>query len=342
MSEVRQDKTTGEWVIISPGRGRRPSDFSARRRTPGQTLGLDPACPFCPGNEAQLPGILAETPANEPPGWRVRVVQNKYPAMQSNASAVSSDSQHTSVSGYGQHEVVIDTPRHDLDLPSMSDAERDAVVSMYLARYRHLIGDAQVKSVILFRNHDGASGASLRHPHAQLVALGVIPPRLQSMSIWAHQRYDATKRCTTCEEIVLERTDGRRLVEETRSFLALVPFAATVPCETWLVPKRHQASFATMEESECADLSMLLGRTLRRLKALYRDLPYNFVVDSAASSEQQDVALHWRLRITPNLVTWGGFERGTDMPINPSLPEQDAALLRAVTGPGESRTISAG
>jgi UDPglucose--hexose-1-phosphate uridylyltransferase len=334
MSELRQDKTTGAWVIISPNRGRRPSDSLAGGCTPYSARSFDPACPFCPGHEAELPGIFAETPASEAPGWWVRVVPNKYPAVRSDTTATSpADPSHLIVGGYGQHEVVIESPWHDDDLASMSDAQRDAVIFIYHRRYRHLIADAQVESVILFRNHGRAGGASLRHPHAQLIALGMIPPRLQSMIAWAGHRYSGTRRCVTCDEIAFERSDQQRIIEETERFLALVPFAATVPCEIWLVPKRHEASFAAMDQGECRDLGKLLRRSLRRLAAVHGAPPYNLIVDSAGRSDQDSAAFHWRLRIVPDLVTWGGFERGTDLPINPSLPEQDAALLRAAAMP---------
>jgi UDPglucose--hexose-1-phosphate uridylyltransferase len=147
----------------------------------------------------------------------------------------------------------------------------------------------------------------------------------------ARRYYEDTTRCVTCDEIAFEQGDQQRIVEETRTFLALVPFAATVPSEIWLVPKRHQASFAAMNEDERTNLGMLLGRTLRWLTAVHGDLPYDLALDSADSAEREAAAFHWRLRVVPDLVTWGGFERGTDMPINPSLPEQDAALLRAAT-----------
>jgi UDPglucose--hexose-1-phosphate uridylyltransferase len=198
----------------------------------------------------------------------------------------------------------------------MSDTQRQAAVAMYHRRHTQLIGNAGIKSVTLFRNHRRGGGASLRHPHAELIALSMIPPRLQSMTKWACHCYDATERCVTCDEIAFERNDRRRIVEETRSFLALVPFAATVPSEIRLVPVRHQASFAAMNEGECADLGILSGRTLRRLAVVHGDLPYNLILDSVGCFDREAVAFHWRLRITPNLATWGGFERGTDLPIN--------------------------
>ena len=335
MSELRQDKTTGAWVLISPGRRRRPSDSLIRECVTAQTRDFDSTCPFCPGNEDQLPGIVAETPARKPPGWLVRVVPNKYPAVSTDTTEEPFlDLHHRIIHGYGHHEVVIESPQHDCDLVSMPDTQREAAVAMYYRRYTQLAGNAGIKSVTLFRNSLRGSGGSLRHPHAQLIALSMIPPRLQSMSKWACYCYDATRRCVTCDELAFERNDQRRVVEETSCFLALVPFAATVPSEIWLVPLRHQASFAAMNEGERGDHATLLGRILRRLAVVHGDIPYNLILDSADCSGREAVACHWRLRITPNLVTWGGFERGTDLPINPSLPEQDAALLRAATPPG--------
>jgi UDPglucose--hexose-1-phosphate uridylyltransferase len=143
------------------------------------------------------------------------------------------------------------------------------------------------------------------------------------------QYWQGEGRCVTCDELALEIADDRRIVESTPCFLALVPFAAAVPYEVWLVPKRHQSSFAEINEAECVDLGRLLRNTLRWLKSAHNDPAYNFVVESFDMSDRDAPYVHWRLRIAPNLVTWGGFELGTGVPINPSSPEADAMVLHA-------------
>jgi UDPglucose--hexose-1-phosphate uridylyltransferase len=326
-SEFRQDRTTGEWVIVAPQRSLRPAHSLAQAAAP--PVPYDPSCPFCPGNEAQLPGIIAETPAPAPPGWRVRVVPNKFPAVDATAATAENRGRHVVLAGFGYHEVVIESPRHDADLATMPKEERAAVLSAYRDRLALQQQRDGIEGAILYRNHGSASGASIAHPHAQLIALGMVPPWLKSRLEWARQYYRERSCCAVCDAIELERSDGRRIVEETRQFVALVPFAATVPFETWIIPKRHEASFADMDDGERAEFGDVLQRALLRLKAIHGNPPYNFVVDTAPRSALHVPDFHWRLRIAPNLVTWGGFELGTRMPINPSSPERDAEMLRA-------------
>jgi UDPglucose--hexose-1-phosphate uridylyltransferase len=332
MTELRQDRTSGAWVIVAPARKLRPKSPSPERSGPTEGRAFDPACPFCPGNEAQLPGILAETPASTPPGWQVRVVPNKYPALAQDApSGPTVSAPHVATAGYGAHEVVIEHPRHDADLTTLDDAETRAMVRCYHERFTHLAGLARIETVVLFRNHGAASGSSLPHPHAQLIALPLITPKLRALADWGRQRYDEHGRCVTCSELALEASAGDRVVDETPHFVSLVPFAAERPGEIWIVPKRHQSSFAECAAQELDDFGPVLRQALRRLKATYGNLSYNFVVDSAGHASLGAPYLHWRLRILPNLVTWGGFELGTGIPINPSSPEHDAATLRAAS-----------
>lgn len=331
MSELRQDRTTGAWAIVAPERGVRPH-HAWHRCASGQALcAFDPNCPFCPGNESQLPRILAEIASPEPPGWRVRVVPNKYPIVQPGAAPAQAGAQpHRTLPSFGHHEVVIESPRHDADPASISVEDFGAAVTLFHRRFIDLLARPGIETVVMFRNHGPAGGASLRHPHSQLVALGMVPPLLRSMIDWADQCFAESGRCVTCEEINIERADGSRIVEETPFFVAFAPFAASVPFEVWLVPRRHQASFSELEESECADFARLLRRTLQRIKSVHDDPPYNFVVDSFDAASNH-ASVHWRLRIAPDLVTWGGFELGAGVPINPSSPEKDAEALRAIT-----------
>jgi UDPglucose--hexose-1-phosphate uridylyltransferase len=191
-----------------------------------------------------------------------------------------------------------------------------------------LFGSPHIQSVILFRNHGATSGASLVHPHAQVIALDMTPPGLQSRADWAQARYRDRGRCIVCDELEFEQRNGRRVVAETDHFIALVPFAATCPFELRLIPKRHQASFAQIRPVELIEFGSLLRDELRRLEAVLDDPPYNFVVDSAGKSDIGRPDQHWRLRIAPSLVTSGGFELAAGMAINPSNPEDDAEALR--------------
>jgi len=330
MSELRQDPTTGGWVIIAPGRAHRPHQIRVASAISAAVPRDEERCPFCPGNEALLPGIVDEIKSDNPPGWLVRVVPNKFPALTRNSATERSiPADPHALPGYGVHEVVIESPRHDAVLSSMEDHEISAVVSGYHQRVCALSRISDIKTIVLFHNCGAASGASLVHPHAQVVALPLVTPRSRAMLEWGDRQGRETGRCPTCAELerVLQHRD--LVVEETECFLALVPFAAERPFEQWLVPKRHHCSFDDANADELDDLALLLRRALQRLRIVHHDAPYSFAIESGGHSEKRSRYLHWRLRIAPELVTWAGFELGSGMPINPSQPEKDAQELRA-------------
>lgn len=333
MSELRQDRTTGRLAIIAPGRRERPG-ATAPRPTPGApALKLDPQCPFCPGSEARLPAVLAEIGDASPPGWRVRVVPNKYPAVDAPGQASATPGLGAR-SAAGLHEVVIESPRHDDDLAAMADDQLEAVVGVYRDRFGRLMRHPGVEAVVLFRNHGPHSGASLRHCHAQLLALDLSPPMFRALAETGAAHHAATGRCATCDMIQAELSAGVRVVEATPDFVALVPFAAERPSEIWVLPRRHQASFTDLDDARLPQFAHLLGRTLRRLKAAHGDPTYNFAFEGADRAHLGSPFVHWRLRIAPKLSEWGGFELGSGMAINPSSPEEDAARLRASGGEG--------
>jgi UDPglucose--hexose-1-phosphate uridylyltransferase len=329
MSELRQDRTTGAWVIVAPKRGQRPQMRAPGARPAGRPR-FDPNCPFCPGNEGQLPGLIDEAPAPDSPGWRLRVVPNKFPAVQRVPAAAAPCGGHRTRPAYGMQEVIIESPWHDAE-PSTMDAEAlKAVVSVYRARSRVLIEQDGIAAAILFRNYGSRAGASLAHPHAQIIALDFVPPEVAAMSDWNRRYTQEHGRCALCDELESERRDGRRVIDENEAFITLVPFAARHPFELWVVPKRHRASFTALADEELPAFAGLLGRALRRLSDVLSDPPYNFVVDTAPKAELAAPHWHWKLRIVPEIAIPGGFELGAGLPINPSSPEDDACELRAV------------
>ncbi len=332
MSELRRDPTTDGWVIIAPERGRRPHENRPRSTEPAaQGVPFDPACPFCPGNESLLPGIIAEMASTREPGWRTRVVPNKFPVLNQSVLPRKLDSSlYQAAAGRGRHEVVIESPRHDHDIVTMPELQlRDALATCH-SRYQALTAERAIGSVILFRNRGANAGASLPHPHAQLIALETIAPLVRARQTAMLDYYQREKRCVLCDVIAHERSDGSRLVNENDAFLTVVPFAATAPCEMWLLPKRHQADFGDLADGEIALLAIALRDALLRLRAALDDPPYDYVIDTAANGRAGSPALHWSLRIVPRVTVPAGFELGSGLPINPSLPEQDAALLRSV------------
>ncbi len=318
--------TTGAWVLIAPERGRRAPQgrYPPRRPIPA----FDPACPFCPGNEHLLPGIVSEVAAAAAPGWHVRVAPNKYPAMREDLSHVTEAADAQRIEGYGAHRVIIESPRHDADFDTLADEDIALVLGVYRTQFVELAQQPGTESVILFRNRGVPAGASLQHPHAQIISLPVRPPQIARSQDWARDEYDRRKQCATCNFVQSELQDELRVVEATSHFVALVPFAAASPFEVHILPVRHVPSFAQVGEHELADLAALLRLVSRGLKQVLGDVPYNWVIDSATMREEGSPFLHWRMRILPALVTPGGFELGAGLPINPSIPEEDAQALR--------------
>lgn len=336
MSEFRQDRTTGRWVIIAPERMGRPNSGSFDERA-AMTAARDPDpdCPFCPGNEHLLPRIIEEMPDEEPPGWLTRVVPNKYPAVTSEKEqAFERAGTGGTLPGCGFHEVIVETPNHDADLAGLSERRLAAVIATYRDRYAKLLMRPRIESVMIFRNHGRAGGASLQHPHSQLVATPVVPPYLAEMAAWAEARRREHGHCVTCEAISHELDDGQRVVEATDRFAALVPFAAACPFELWILPRRHQASFADLADGDIPDFAALLGRCLRRIERALDNPAYTYAIQSAPAEHANAPYFHWRLRLLPNVVTPGGFEIGGGLPINPASPEADAETLRSTDPDG--------
>ena len=328
MSELRRDPTTDRWVIIAPERAGRPHKPSRPGRPETPALAADPTCPFCPGNEARLPAIIAETPSTVEPGWRTRVVPNKFPAVSLEAGH-NDDTFYQSAVGRGHHEVVIESPRHDQEPTTMSEEEIRDVLVTCRNRYVALMADRAVRSVIVFRNRGERGGASLEHPHTQLIALDTVVPLVHARQTAMTDYYRRAGRCLLCDIVDHERESGLRVVHENDAFLTVVPFAAVAPCEMWLLPKRHRADFRDLPHEELGHLALTLRDALTRLALALDDPPYNYVIDTAAKGASDAPALHWRLRITPRVTARAGFELGSGLPINPSLPEADAAILRS-------------
>lgn len=328
MGELRRNGVTGTWVVVAPSRGDRPLEVkeSAEPARPP----WDAGCPFCPGNERELAKLLWELPDGDG-GWRTRSVSNPYPAFEPPTAGTRGDPDRE-VAAAGWQEVLVETPRHDLDPSRQSPGGLRALVESCHRRYVHLAGLPGVEQVFLFRNHGAAAGVSLAHPHSQLVATTFTPPLLSERRerLVAHHR--ASGACLLCG-IARASLDGRdagnRRVGENPSFRALVPWAAECPFELWIIPLGHRADFAAIEETERADLTDILGRVLRAYREGAGDPPYNYMVESWGRRFAGDPCLHWFLRILPRHVRRAGFEIGSGIAINPSRPERDAEILRS-------------
>jgi UDPglucose--hexose-1-phosphate uridylyltransferase len=329
MNEVRQNKVTKEWVIYAGARGKRPSDFQTPASKPKVLPVFDPACPFCPGNEAMLPSILLEMPGLPPGGWQTRVIPNKFPALSPEGdTARFVEGIYLAMKGFGRHEVIIENPAHGRQMARMSEEEVGRIIETYHRRFVDMMKDSRTMMPVLFRNHGPGAGTSLLHPHSQIIATGFVPHYIRWREEEAQRYFDEWGRCAYCDILEFERKDRRRVLLENGSFLAFVPYAAEVPFEIWIVPKAHQGSFGNISDREKSDLAPALQSLLARLYGKLNDPDYNYVIHSSAWYKGEQPHLHWSLQIRPRLTTQAGFEIGSGIHIHPSLPEEDAALLR--------------
>ncbi|MGA7327446.1 MAG: galactose-1-phosphate uridylyltransferase [Rhodomicrobium sp.] len=331
MSELRRDLLTGNWVIIAPERDWRPHNARSPRNRTASAPSFDPACPFCPGNESSLPSIVAEMASAERPGWRTRAVANKFPAVSQHAPHCESEGFYEAAAARGHHEVIIESPLHNREITAMSTSELRDVLVTCRDRHNALIAEKDVQCAFIFRNRGALGGASLEHPHSQIISLEMIPPLVREIEAAMARYYRKEKRCVLCNIIAYEQSAGSRIVGENGAFVTAVPFSANVPCEMWLLPKRHQASFGEIQDEGIKLLAAALRDALIRLAAALNDPPYNYMIDTAAKGGTGAPHLHWRLRIVPQLPFSGGFELASHLPINTHLPEQDAAILHSIS-----------
>jgi UDPglucose--hexose-1-phosphate uridylyltransferase len=333
MPELRRDPITGEWVIIASDRAKRPSDFAVRPR--GAEVDDTTHCPFCPGNESLTPPeIIAFRHPGSPrngPGWWVRVVPNKFPALAVEGElSKTGQGMYDWMNGVGAHEVIIETPEHNRPFAFLDDRQIEDVLWAYRARYLDLKKDPRLKYILFFRNHGRVAGASLSHPHSQLIATPMVPGQVAEEMAGA-KRYEGYRdRCVYCDILNQERSEGTRLVAENESFIVSEPYASRYPFETWVLPKRHGPSFAAISAEEQAGFAAILGETLRRVHVTLEDPPYNFTVHTAPCDDDERPDYHWHVEIFPRLTITAGFEMGTGIHINVTPPEVAAQCLREV------------
>jgi len=332
-SEMRQNKATKEWVIFAPFRGKRPHDFKPQKKQREDLPAFDKGCPFCPGNEHMLTNIVFEMAGEANKAWRTRIVPNKFPAVTPEGDGNRFQTGlYVAMPGNGRHEVLIESPQHNHQVALMSPDQAETVIETYHRRYSDLMHDDENMMILIFRNHGPRAGTSLIHPHSQLISTSIVPRYIRQREEEAERYFDEWGRCVFCDILQFETENDRRIVFENSSFVAFVPFAADVPFEIWIVPKRHQADFGQISEEEKSDLAHALLNILFRLYHKLNDPDYNYIVNTSPRYRADEPQLHWYIQIRPRLTTQAGFEIGSGISINPSLPEADADFLNNATG----------
>lgn len=332
---LRRDPIVGRWVICGRvDKNWAPEDFKKfnfieKVRKTGEN------CPFCPSNEHMTPPeIYAKRPQGgmpDTPGWKVRVVPNKYPALR-----IEGDLDKRGIglydmsNGVGAHEVIIETPVHFTEMADMEAEQIEEVITTYQMRSLDLRKDPRLKYILIFKNYGRVAGASLEHPHSQLIALPVIPKRVKEELRGTQRYFDYKDRCIFCDIIQQELYDRIRLVAQNTHFIAMAPFVSRFPFEVWILPYHHQADFGKIEKAQIRDLAEILKEVLYRLKMCLDDPPYNFIIHTSPLDDLDREDYHWHIEIFPKLIKVAGFEWGSGFYINPTPPELAADCLKKV------------
>lgn len=328
MSELRLNPITREWVIIYTEKARRPEDFHQRREKRYSPERLD-SCPFCPGNEGKTPPEIMRIPSDGQ--WKLRVMPNKYPALQLEGERKrSNDGLRHLVSGVGRHEVIVEGPRHDIHMAHFGPEEITDIIRAYKSRFADAANDPRIEHVIVFKNHGFASGTTIQHPHSQLIGTPVKPLQVRSRVEEAQRYFDYSGECLMCAMLRDELSDGRRVLLETPFFVSFIPYAALSPFHMWIFPKRHASFFGDISEEEISDLAVNLKTVLLKLHNGLDNPDFNFVIRSDSTHESLE-HYHWYISIVPRLIQTAGFELGSGMYINMSVPEEVAGFIRNVT-----------
>lgn len=329
MPELRKDPVLGRWIIISQERSKRPTDFLVQKAE--VTGGF---CPLCPGNESTTPPeVLAfrndALHDKDKPGWQVRVVPNKYPALVIEGDLdKEGEGLYDKMNGIGAHEVIIETPNHEEDFAYLAPGDMVLVFQAFRDRIIDLKKDRRFLYVMVFKNHGRAAGASLEHSHSQLIALPVLPRMIVSELDGAKNYFRYKERCVFCDIIRQEIKQDIRVVCQNEQFITITPFAPRTPFEMWILPKKHSSSFRDQDNVSLYALAEIFSESLRRLDKIIPDIPYNFVLHTQPLRAEGLEYYHWHFEIVPKLTSIAGFEWGSGFYINPMPPEEAAKYLR--------------
>ncbi|MBU1627722.1 galactose-1-phosphate uridylyltransferase [bacterium] len=338
MPELRKDPVSNRWVIISTERSNRPFDFEQQK--PQYSLN---SCPFCPGQESETPieidSIPSSTNDQNQSSWAVRVIPNKFKVLTLdgviNREGIGI---FDKMNGIGTHEVIIESPDHDAKLADMPINQLLKILMIYKRRITELYKDDRFRYILIFKNYGEKAGASLAHPHTQIIATPITPITVKAELDNARDYYYDKERCIFCDIIKQEIDLKDRIVIETNHFITISPFAARFPFEVTIFPKKHNCDFSKIPDDSIEPLAYILKETLSRIKTALDDPSYNFVIHTIPNIhswkrrvnywETIEVDYHWHIEIIPRLSRIAGFEWGTGFYINPTLPEDAAKSLR--------------
>ncbi|MBD3282043.1 MAG: DUF4921 family protein [Candidatus Portnoybacteria bacterium] len=338
VSELRKDLVSGEWVIIATGRAKRPKAYAkAKRKKFNQPISK---CPFedpqASGNGEPLLIYYEEDKKKKVKRsnkkvkeWSLQVIQNKYPALgPGDCSKIYKEGPYELMDGAGFHEVII-TRDHEKHIALLPLDKVEEVVRAYQERYLFLKEHKCVNYISIFHNHGREAGASIAHPHSQLIAIPVLPSDIKRSLQGAKKYYKDHKRCVHCTMLKWEREE-RRCVFQNEYFIVYAPFVPRTAFELRIYPREHKSNFEEMTDKERRYLAEALKEALRRLYKGLKDPAYNFFIHTAPCDGKDYSYYHWHVEIWPKTAIWAGFELGTGIEISTIEPEEVAKFLRKI------------
>lgn len=329
VSELRKDPLSRRWAIIATGRGKRPVEFKRAAHQRGEGI-----CPFCYGNEGLTPpevlGYRKNGGQADTPGWTVRGFPNKFPALDPGLDPVlQASGPLVFMAGGGHHEVLVETPLHDVQLPEYDPEQLALGLRAIGERMRALRATGRVRYVQVFKNEGAVAGASLVHPHFQIMGLPLVPVAVEEELETARGHAERGDGCLHCRVIEHELAAGERVVESSSEYVVHCPFASRFPYELVVHPRRHQSDFLEVDPAGLVSLATILIRATGRLARAFPRPDYNLVLHTAPFDRPHPY-YHWHLEVLPRLTITAGFELGTGYFINPTAPEAACAELRAL------------
>lgn len=331
MTELRRDPIVGRWVIVNKSYPKRPRDFDVQPQHYEDAQN----CPFCAGNEKMTPPEIQAFRDNNSfrntPGWQIRVVPNKFPALRIEGDL---DNRGNGIfdfsNGIGAHEIIIETPQHTKDLADLEPTHIEKILQMFCLRSLDLQKDKRFKYILIFKNYGSAAGASLDHDHAQLIALPMIPKSVLEELKGSANYFDFKERCLFCDIIRQELSENERIIVQNKEFISFCPFVSRFPFEMWILPRAHKLFYHDISQAEITSLAKVLKESLLRMKTALNNPPYNLLIHTSPINGDEWTGYHWHIEIMPRLDRVAGFEWGTGFYVVPTPPELAAKYLKEV------------
>lgn len=324
---MRQDPVTCDWVIISTGRAKRPESFKLRGvGAPETPINL---CPF--ENPQEHGNTVVKTYGGDGHGWAVKAVKNKFPIVSGQDCGFEKRvGPYASREAAGNHEVII-LKDHHKSLAQLETADVSLVAAVFKERYLELAKMPCANYVLIFFNHGREAGASISHPHAQVMALPFVPSDIRRSLEGSKRYYSERGRCAHCDILSWELKEKKRIVFENDSFAALVPYVPKFSYEIRIFPKKHLSYFEETEAAELKDFSEALKVSLAKIYNGLSNPSYNFFIHTPPAERDHEYDYyHWHLEIAPRLNFWGGFELGTGGDVIDVDPDVAAEFLRSI------------